>query len=469
MTLRLQFKLVACFLFLSGLFWTGSSSAETVRFGVAEKLWLGEHTSLRIGMVEMTPPILFFSGGANPQGLVADYLRALALHLGLPLQITQYSDWRSLTAALKDGEVDLIGAAVPGLPGRDSLVYSRPYLSLPAALFGSESMPQGGLEALQDKSVAVVRGDIWAETLPALASGVKILSYPGLPEALRAVSEGRAFAYLGDAASANYQLRRGRYDGIKEQLRLDLSYDVALASPADRPELQSLLQKGLDRISRQELREIWHRWPGVARPRDYGSDFPAWLYWLMFVFAWTLLVAWATVQLARRRIGGHETRLRQTIRRLRQREKRLQTKQLLLKARALAYRKESRTERSRLQFLDEVMPNAAWIWDPSEEQCQWDEAMHSLYRRMAEEFVPTPEAILECVHVEDRERVAGLFDRRQEAGESRLSYRIYLPDGSLRWLLDYSQFNSDETEGGQRVGICWDISDYIVTEGVESG
>ena len=73
------------------------------------------------------------------------------------------------------------------------------------------------------------------------------------------------------------------------------------------------------------------------------------------------------------------------------------------------------------------------------------------------------------MHVEDRERVAGLFDRRQEAGESRLSYRIYLPDGSLRWLLDYSQFNSDETEGGQRVGICWDISDYIVTEGVESG
>lgn len=440
--------------------------AETVRFSAAEKLWLGEHERLRIGLVEMTPPVLFFSGGGNPQGLVADYLRALAMNLGLSFQIVQYSDWRSLTAALRKGEVDLIGAAVPGLPGRGSLVFSRPYLQLTAALFGSESIPQGGLEGLMGKGIAVVRGDVWEESLPLLAPKVKVLAYQGLHEALQAVSDGHAFAYLGDAASANYLLKRGEYGGVEEQLRLDLSYDIALASPSAKPQLQSLLQKGLERISQQELREIWHRWPGVERPQDYGSDIPWWFYGSLVGVVWTACVVWGVVWLTRRRLSGRDTQLRRTIRRLRQREKRLKAKLLLLRTKALPYRKETSEECQRLLFLEEVMPNAAWVWDPSQPQCQWDEAMHDLYQRMAEEFKPTPEAILDCVYTDDRERVAGLFALRQETEESRLSYRIRLPDGSLRWLLDYSRFNPDEG-GGQRVGVCWDISDYIVHESIE--
>lgn len=442
--------------------------AETMRFSAAEKLWLGEHERLRIGLVEMTPPVLFFSGGVNPQGLVADYLRALAMNLGLPFQITQYSDWRSLMAALQKGEVDLIGAAVPGLPGRDSLVYSRPYLQLSAALFSPESIPQRGLEGLVGKGVAVVRGDIWEESLAVLAPQAKVLTYPGLPEAMQAVSDGRAFAYLGDAASANYLLKRGEYGRVEEQLRLDLSYDIALASSSAQPQLQSLLQKGLERISQQELREIWHRWPGVERPQGYGSDIPWWFYGLLIGVVWTLCVAWAVVWLTRRRLTGRDTQLRRTIRRLRQREKRLKAKLLLLKTKTLPYGKDTNEECQRLLFLEEVMPNAAWVWDPSQPQCQWDEAMHDLYQRMAEEFKPTPEAIIDCVYADDRERVAGLFAHPRETGESRLSYRIQLPDGSLRWLLDYSRFNPDETEGGgQRVGVCWDISDYIVNESIE--
>ena len=81
----------------------------------------------------------------------------------------------------------------------------------------------------------------------------------------------------------------------------------------------------------------------------------------------------------------------------------------------------------------------------------------ALFRGSA--FEPTPEAILDRVHADDRDKVSALFISPGEGSEVHLSYRILLPDGEVRWLLDYSRGQVEEGVT-QRVGICWDISDY---------
>ena len=111
------------------LFWAVAVQAQPMRFSPAEKAWLNEHQRLRVGVVAHTPPIMFFSDKDNPQGLVADYMRALAQHLGLQLEITRFADAASLMRALNKGGVDVIGAAVPGDEGQGLLIYTRPYLN----------------------------------------------------------------------------------------------------------------------------------------------------------------------------------------------------------------------------------------------------------------------------------------------------------------------------------------------------
>jgi hypothetical protein len=45
-----------------------------------------------------------------------------------------------------------------------------------------------------------------------------------------------------------------------------------------------------------------------------------------------------------------------------------------------------------------------------------------------------------------------------------------LPDGGLRWLLDFSYYSVDEGGNGeQRTGLCWDVTNYLgSTEAEES-
>jgi len=39
---------------------------------------------------------------------------------------------------------------------------------------------------------------------------------------------------------------------------------------------------------------------------------------------------------------------------------------------------------------------------------------------------------------------------------------VLLPDGKIRLLIDFSHYGiSQEGDGEQRVGLCWDITDFL--------
>jgi PAS domain-containing protein len=277
--------------------------------------------------------------------------------------------------------------------------------------------------------------------------------------ALEAVAEKRVSAFLSDVASTEYLLDQKEIGEVEERFRSRLTYDISVASPQQMPELQSLIQKGFERISDEELSEIWLRWPNVERPENVESSFPLWAILLPLLAVWTFIVGWAVQRYTKQKQTHLHGRMKAKISRLRRREKVLKTKMLRLKQKALSYRKELRKYRQQIVLLRDVMPSAAWEWDASTGQCQWDAGMHGFFQTDEESFEPTPEAILDLVHQDDREKVAALFSSEPEYNEVQMSYRVVLPDGRTRWMLDYSHCSEDE-EGAQRIGICWDVSDY---------
>lgn len=452
-------KLTNSLLLLICLMGSGLVSSQPIRYNLEEKRWLNQHPALRVGVVEQDPPVLFFAGGSNPQGLVADYLRALVLHLGLQLEIERYTDGKALADALRQGEVDAVGAWPAGWRPLESVSLSRPYLSLPVALYGNSDIPSTGLSGLRKKTLGVITGSVW-ERLAQIAPGQKVASYPTLELALQAAADGAVYAYIGDAASTDYLLKRKSFGDLEIQYQLDLTYDLTMATRVGDSALSSLLQKGLDRIGADELQEIWNRWPGAGKPQQFAKETPSLLLWFPLFLAWSALLVWGVYRYLARKEHLRHTRLTQLIQRFQRRERRLKEKLLALKKKALDYRSESHPSRQRL--IDEVMPNAAWIWEPAAEECQWDDRMYTLYQQDPDRFKPTPEAILGLVHAEDREQVAALFRQPEGNAETHLSYRLALPDGNIRWLLDFSYFSADQAEGAeQRIGLCWDVTDYL--------
>jgi ABC-type amino acid transport substrate-binding protein len=439
--------------------------AEVSRFSPAEKGWLAENQTLRVGVVEMTPPILYFEA-SQTKGLVADYLRLLSEKLGLQLQIHHFPDHGALLKALRESKVDVIGALVHTDTVASDLHFSRPYLNLPAAIFSADRFAEKELMALDGLEVSVLAGSVWEEGVPHLLPTLNVMAFNDLGQALNAVITNRAQAYLGDAASVNHLLATSDgYDALKEMIRLDVTVDLAMATLFSEPVLQSLLQKGLDRLSEKDMQAIWYNWQGVEPPVKQGANLITYIVWGLFLALWSFILAWAVRLHSQKRLSHHRKKTRRSIKRLQRRENLLKQKLLALKHKTKRYRHRTKSLHQQIDFMNEVLPSCSWSWDPSEEVCQWDDEMYLIAEKERGEFTPYPESIMQCIHEKDRLKIKQLFDS-DNRDEIRISYRLLLADGGEKRVLDYSHFVPGETEGsGKRVGICWDVDDFFESNG----
>jgi ABC-type amino acid transport substrate-binding protein len=442
--------------------------AEVSRFSPAEKEWLAEHQKLVVGVVEMTPPILYFEASQS-KGLVADYLMLLTENLGLQLLIHQFPDHDTLLESLQEGEVDVIGALVPTETAPTDLHFSRPYMNLPVALFTTDKVADKGLEALNGMEVSVVAGTVWEEGIPHIIPTLNIMAFNDLGQALNAVISDHAQAYLGDTVSVEHHLSLSRgYEELKEMMRLDVTVDVAMATLYTEPVLQSLLQKGLDRLSAEDKQDIWYNWQGVEAPVKQGGNIIAYILWGLFMLLWSLLLAWVVRLHSQKALSHHRSKTRRSIKRLRHRENLLKQKLLSMKQKSKRYRHRVKALHQQVNFMREVLPSCSWSWDPLEDVCHWDDEMYLMAGLERGQFTPQPEFILNQIHEQDREKVARLFDNGNR-DEIRMSYRFILADGGERRVLEYSHFvpleEEDGEDTGKRVGICWDVGEFFNVNG----
>jgi ABC-type amino acid transport substrate-binding protein len=439
--------------------------AQAARFSPAEKGWLTEHQDLRVGVVEMTPPILYFEMSQH-KGLVADYLRALTDKLGLQLQIRHFTDQAGLLKALRAGEVDVIGALVHTDTAPPDLHFSRPYLSLPAAFFATDRIADKEPTVLDGLVISVIAGSVWEEGIPHLLPSLNVMAFNDLDQALNAVISDRAQAYLGDAASVKHLLATSDgYEGLKEMMRLDLTVDVALVTLFSNSVLHNLLQKGLDRLGKKEMSDIWYNWQGVEAPVNQGGNLVSYIVWGLFLALWSVMLVWAVRLHSQRALTHHRVKTKRSIKRLRRRESLLKKKLIGLKHRTKRYRHRAKALRQQIDFMTEVLPSSSWSWDPTDTVCQWDDEMYHMAGQERGEFTPDPSSILNLVHEHDKHKIAQLFDGNNQ-DEIRISYRLLLADGRERRVLDYSHFVPGDTrDAGNRVGICWDVDDFFNSKG----
>jgi diguanylate cyclase (GGDEF)-like protein/PAS domain S-box-containing protein len=93
-------------------------------------------------------------------------------------------------------------------------------------------------------------------------------------------------------------------------------------------------------------------------------------------------------------------------------------------------------------------------------------AVERVYGRPAEAFYQSRRLWLECVHPEDRDRVAGFVKKIKKRGQSRIHYRIVRPDGTIRWLRYAVNFVQDASKTIIRVNsVGSDVTDeYLLQE-----
>lgn len=120
---------------------------------------------------------------------------------------------------------------------------------------------------------------------------------------------------------------------------------------------------------------------------------------------------------------------------------------------------ELREREERFRQMAENIQEVVWMSDPAKEELLYvNEAYEEIWGQPTERLYESPNAFLDAVHPEDRDRVASAVDAQGSGGYDE-EYRIVRPDGELRWVRDRAvPIENDEGEVYRIVGIASDIT-----------
>jgi diguanylate cyclase (GGDEF)-like protein/PAS domain S-box-containing protein len=265
-----QLGLISSIDHLEGFVYGQAKQQSKLKFTLAEKAWLQAHPVIRVGIDRDFAPYEWIDAEGNYVGLSADYTALVEQRLGVKFEIIKDKSWAEILEMAQRGELDMISDANKTPERERYLNFTEAYLNTPAIIISdSNNGFISTLDRLNGKRVTLEKSYFMQELLMHDHPEISLIPAKDVHDALNMVSRGEADAYIGDAASANYVIKR---EGM---LNLSFSGDThykswhRMAATKANPELVSILAKALGDIPETEKQTIHNRWmslryePGV--------------------------------------------------------------------------------------------------------------------------------------------------------------------------------------------------------------
>jgi len=198
--------------------------------------------------------------------MASDYLILISQRLGIDMRIVPGLTWTQVIEKVKKHEVDALPAITNTEGRRAYLNFTQPYITFPFTFWSHKDQPPiTGFEDLVGKKLAMVKEYFYVEHV--LKNHPEIQPYfVDTPlEALKAVSRGKANAFIGNLAVAAYLVQRNNLVDLQMDSDVELELDgLCYGIRKDWPEFVSILDKAIESISQEKHREIRDRWVGVV-------------------------------------------------------------------------------------------------------------------------------------------------------------------------------------------------------------
>lgn len=144
-----------------------------------------------------TPPFGFLDDNNEPAGFDLDLMRAVAAHIGVPVEFQKVTSVTRIPLLLS-GNVDLVAASMTHTRDREKTIdFSLTYYTGGQSLLVRKDSPIGGVTDLAGKRVAVQQGTTLEKTIERLAPNARVTAFRDYDAAWLALAQGRADALTG--------------------------------------------------------------------------------------------------------------------------------------------------------------------------------------------------------------------------------------------------------------------------------
>ena len=238
-----------------------------------DKKWLAGHPKITLGVDPNWMPFEGISPEGVYQGVAAGVIELLAKKLGVSLTPAPGLTWPQVLDKARGGKVDLLPAAMRTPQREQYLLFTQPYLSFPTVVVTRDDAPVlVRLDDLKGKLVAVPQGFAVVEFIKRDHPQLRLKPVADIEQGLSQVLEGEVYAYVGNMASINYQMKKLDLKKLKIAATTQYHYELAMAVRKDWPQFAAMIQRALKSITDEEKAAITSQWINIhfTKSVDWG-------------------------------------------------------------------------------------------------------------------------------------------------------------------------------------------------------
>jgi two-component system sensor histidine kinase EvgS len=238
----------------------------------SDRQWLRAKGELRLGAsAPDAAPFDMTASGADYEGVTADYTQLLHELLQVPITVHRYPDRQAVVAALKRGDIDLLGSSNDYELLDPQLRRAGTYAEdLPVLVTRTDALEEPPAD-LAAQRIAMLYHYRPVEQVTALYPKAQVDLYPSTLAGLGAVAFGQADAFIGDAITARYQIRNNDLGIVQLSNFTRLpSRSFAFAVRENDTRLAYIVDQAMAAIPVTERMSIEQRWrtAGPSLPGD---------------------------------------------------------------------------------------------------------------------------------------------------------------------------------------------------------
>ncbi|KJV44916.1 histidine kinase [Pantoea sp. BL1] len=233
---------------------------KPVSFTERERKWIARHRTVKVSINAFYAPFTMTDAAGNFYGVTADILRLISQRTGIDFIPVPAKSLKAMQQQIEQGEALFIGALSHSDERNDNLFFSRPYFKSPFVTVMKEGASEN-TEELNDRRVALVKGNPLALKLLSEHPGTRLVETPNASVAMQNVAEGNADMAVHTLYGASYMINRY----FQGQLKITDSIDapdgeISFAVSRNQPELLRILNKSLENISPSDISDIIKKW-----------------------------------------------------------------------------------------------------------------------------------------------------------------------------------------------------------------
>ncbi len=331
-------------------------SNEIIVFTPQEQAYLTNKKEIKVCFSPKGLPLFGYKDGKNI-GILPEIIQLIESKIPIPMRYIPVRNWEECVALSKINKVDILSIILTSPNHHKHLVSSKKVIesSIGIATKIREPLSNNSLD-LNNKKIAFLQGQVSIYSyIQQKFPQMDIILVDSIQEGLQLVSEAKVFGYVDDTHSIAYQILHLYSNELKIMERLNTKpISGSIGVNTKEAELLSIINKVIDTIDEQEVRDIVHKW--IAVRIENGFDYKI-LIQTIAIFLLILLVSlyW----------------IRQLLREVKRRklvEKELQIfnenleKEISNKVQELHYKDTMLLEKSKLASMGEMIGAIAHQW-----------------------------------------------------------------------------------------------------------